>query len=118
MTHALGRDSVNLTVNVPRGERSFWGRLAFASVQSGESTSTGDYLRKVLLRGLAAECPAKAVELSEIRKRRYIEARTRACAGTLAAILAIALFQSWTGGDVEPMRRASSSVRVRREEAA
>jgi hypothetical protein len=116
--HPIGQGTVNLTVNVPRDERSFWGRLAFLAVQSGECNSTGDYIRLLLLRGLAAENQGKAVELKEIRRRHHVEARTRVCAGALTAMLFFAVFQSWAGGDIEPMRRASRSVRVRREEAA
>jgi hypothetical protein len=86
-THAIGTGTRNLSVNVPTDERALWGQIAFHFVQSGEAKSTGDFIRRVLLRGLEATDKKSAAKLKEIRIRYY--------AGTLLLLLCASLLLSW-----------------------
>ena len=66
MTHPLGSGTVNIAVNVPTDERSFWGQMAFR-----QGKSVADLQRKYALKGLEIESAEDAAKLRDIRKRYY-----------------------------------------------
>ncbi len=64
-THPIGKNTVNLSLNMPRAERMLLGRLAFR-----RRKSLSAYLRGLALRGLLADSPADAALLIRIREGR------------------------------------------------
>lgn len=89
-TNAIGTGTANFPVNVPVDERDFWRDLA---ARSG-AKSSGDLLRRMLLRGLEAHSKRDAETLREIRRRYYG-----------AALLALGLWIAVSGAS-EAMRPA------------
>lgn len=67
MTNQIGTGTCNVSINLPRDERTELGRLAF---QSG-AKSVGDFLRGLVLRGLEQENVEAARRVREIRARYY-----------------------------------------------
>jgi hypothetical protein len=105
MSHTIGTGTRNLSVNVPTDERELWGQIAFTFVQSGEAKSTGDFLRRVLLRGLEATDKRSAAKLKEIRVKYY--------AGTLTLLLALSTLLSWVDSfAVTALRAGAQRVKV------
>lgn len=103
-THALGKGTVNLNVNILSEERSILGKLAFI-----EDMSTGAFVRRLLKKALAAEHPKALEEIEEARKRRKQIISGAVCA--LALLVSVA--ESFVDGDGSRFRKASRSVKVR-----
>lgn len=100
-TNAIGRDSVNISLNLPKAERLLLGRLACA-----DDKSIGQWIRERMLAGVEAQDKRTAAEIRRIR----VEHRQRV-AGTLCLIaLAVGLVN---GTDEFRMRAAR---RARRQE--
>lgn len=64
-TNPIGKDTVNLPINMPTRERRLIGRIA-----SRRRKSTGALLRMLYLRGLMEDSPADAALLIRIREGR------------------------------------------------
>jgi hypothetical protein len=64
-TNPIGKNTVNLSLNMLRAERKLLGRLA-----GSRKISTGCYTKRLILRGLLAESPADAALLIRITEGR------------------------------------------------
>ena len=83
MTNSIGTGTCNVPVNMLEDERAILGRLAFK-----RDCSTGEFIRRLIRRGLALSHPDEAKQLAEIRRARR--------ALTLSALLVASLFFSET----------------------
>ena len=99
MSHQLGTATCNLSINIPKGERDVLGRMAFLR---GESV--GQFVRKLLLCGLAVESLPAAERVIEIRRQYY--------GATLLFIFCAALLS----GEARDLRRTRTRVEEIREE--
>jgi hypothetical protein len=99
MSHQIGTGTVNLSVNLPTDERAILGRLAFVR---GESI--GQFVRKLLLNGLAMESLTEAERVIEIRRQYYGSALLVIFCGALLC------------GGANEFRRAKTRVEEVREE--
>lgn len=100
-THALGANTGNLSINLPREERQIWGHVAFDE----DARSTGDFIRRMALVGLRSVRPEAAAQISEIRSK-----RRAARSGVLLGLFLVGL----ASGDLGEIRRAPRGVRVGR----
>lgn len=101
MTHALGYRTCNLSINVPKEERTVLGQAAFAS---GKSVSA--FLKGLIEKGLESENAEAAVRLREVRRRYY--------GSLMLAIFAAAL----AFGERLELRRTRVRVEEVREEVS
>ena len=65
MTHSIAPDTVNVSVNLLKAERTALGQLAVLHDQS-----IGGLIRNLIYRGLEANAPKTAAELAELRRKR------------------------------------------------
>lgn len=101
MTHSLGKGTCNFPLNVTREERLILGQLAFSS-----DVSMGEFLRRMIRRGVALSDPEAAKRLARVRRDR---AR---CALMLSIFVGYIIF----GGDMARRpRRIARIPRVSRE---
>lgn len=100
MTNAIGKGTVNVTVNMPEDESRIWGRLAF-----DEGKSRGALLKELALAELARRKAQLADQIQMIRENRA--AVTMALVGTVLVIASLFF------GDIQ---RAQRSARRNREE--
>jgi len=63
-THPLGKGTSNLQVNMPAEAKRTLGRLAFES-----GLPTGEFIRRLIERGLASQDPEASLRLQRIRER-------------------------------------------------
>lgn len=110
MTNAIGTGTVNIAINVPRGERDLLGRAALLS----GCRSVGDYIRRAVLKGIELDCPATAQQLRQIRRQYY--------GAALLGVFLAGLIASIVLGEQQDLRRARRGTRrveeVREEIAA
>jgi hypothetical protein len=99
VTNAIGSGTCNLPINMLTEERAIIGRLA-----TRHNLATGEYLRRIIRRGVALSDPEEAKKLAKLRRQR------------IGSTLQLALLIGWMiagGGDAI---RAPRSVRSRRNE--
>lgn len=106
MTNAIGRNTCNLSVNVPRSTSAIITLEALRKMQAGKFRSVGAYVRHLLLIGLESDSPTAALRLREIRNA--------ALAAVLLLVVCVSTLLSWLdSADDEAMRRARGQrVRV------
>lgn len=110
MTNRLGQGTVNIALNVTEAERSILGRLAFE-----RDLSTGEFIRRVLRRGLAMANPEEAKELAKARRSHALTAKQRR---TRAVICSLAFLPMLLSQDFSAIRSARRTARVRGHEIA
>lgn len=93
--------TVNLSINVPKDERSVLGQAAFAAGQS-----LNGYVKRLIARGLEAESPATAEKLREVRRQYY------------GVTLLIVFCGALLCGEAQELRRTRTRVEEAREEAS
>jgi hypothetical protein len=107
MTHAIGRGTCNISLNVQRSEDSL---LALVALR--KKTSKSKYLRRILLIGLEADCPEIAAKLRAIRNAAY--------SASAAVLLLCGSVAQWITGDdsqqFRPVRIVRRAGGVRRLE--
>lgn len=101
-TNAIGTGTANFNINIPLGEREILGRAAYAAA----SKSVGDFIRRLVLRGLELENPEAAQRVREIRKQYY------------GAAMLLVLSAALINGETFVRCRRSERVEERMEEAA
>jgi hypothetical protein len=99
VTNAIGSGTCNLPINLLTEERAIIGRLAGRS-----NLATGEYLRRIIRRGVALSDPEEAKKLAKLRRQR------------IGSALQLAIFLVWlASGDGEAIR-TPRSVRGRKNE--
>jgi hypothetical protein len=63
MTHSLGKNTVNFSINLTAEERSIWGRFA-----QHAGRSTGEIFKELALEGLRARAASVAMVVESIRR--------------------------------------------------
>jgi hypothetical protein len=101
MTNPIGSGTCNVPVNMLTDERSIIGRLAFE-----RGISQGEYLRRVIRRGIALSDPISAKRMAQLRRARHVIGLALLAAGLL-----------FVGSSVT-MRRPARIVRVSQHQPA
>lgn len=78
MTHQIGADTCNLSVNVSTEERSILGRMACAL-----NVSTGELVRQLVAAGLRLKNPTEAERIERARRQHVINASIMLLIGIL-----------------------------------
>lgn len=105
-TRPIGAGTCNLGLNMTVEERALLGRFACEN-----NASLNQTLQELALRGLQQIEPALAAEIANIRQARGMVVKLGKAATCVALAGLLALFGS-------EVRRASRSLRVRRDEVA
>lgn len=108
-THAIGRGTVNLTINTPSQWRGILGRAAFRA-----NKSRNDFICSLLERAIEVDHPDLAAEIKSVREKHRLGARIIGVRTRAAVLLALGLWVAWVNPD-EPMRRPSRITRTLRE---
>jgi hypothetical protein len=103
MTNAIGKGTCNVPINLLVEERAIIGRLAFE-----KDLSAGEFLRRVIRRGIAMSDPEEAKAMAEVR--RTWKRATRVAISV--SIVLLALFQGQDLRRVRPLRLSRARTRV------
>jgi hypothetical protein len=104
VTNSIGYGTRNLSVNVPTDERDI---LRRAAIQSG-CQSLGDYIRRIVLRGVELDNQEAAEQIKQVRRQYY--------GLSLLTLFVTILAWSILHDHEQDFRRARNSRRPREEQ--